>query len=81
MQTAYPALIMNFHEKAFVVTFRDVPEAVTAGVTRAEALHRANGILREALDGYVQLGRQLPTPSATETGEDLVAVSLQSSAA
>ena len=72
---------MSFHDKAFVVTFRDVPEAVTAGVTRAEALDRASCALLEALAGYVQLGRQLPAPSAPETGEDLVAVSQQSSAA
>lgn len=79
-ETSYPARIDSFHDRAFIVTFRDVPEAVTAGTSREEALHRANGVLREALDGYVQLGRQLPTPSAPETGDDLVTVSQQSSA-
>ena len=81
VETSYPARIDSFHERAFIVTFRDVPEAVTAGTSREEALHRANGVLREALDGYVQLGRQLPTPSAPEPGEALIAMAQRSSAA
>jgi len=56
---------------AFVV---DVPEAITAGATRAEALDLAQDALVVALSGYVDEGRPIPRASKAKSGQALVAV-------
>ncbi|MDA8050846.1 MAG: type II toxin-antitoxin system HicB family antitoxin [Rhodospirillales bacterium] len=63
MRYAYPAAIVEEPE-GFTVTFPDVPEAITAGATRAEALERACDVLVTALSFYVGEEKPLPRPSA-----------------
>ncbi len=58
----------------FLVTFPDIPEAITGGNTRAEALEMAEDCLAVALGGYVHMGWDLPTPSPVAEGQQLVAV-------
>ncbi len=48
---------------AIVVTFPDVPEAITYGEDEADALLRAIGALETALSIYVDDRRDLPRPS------------------
>jgi antitoxin HicB len=62
------------NEDGFLITFPDVPEAITGGVTRAKALEMAEDCLTVALGGYVDMGWELPTPSSAKEGQELVAV-------
>ncbi|RKZ39031.1 MAG: type II toxin-antitoxin system HicB family antitoxin [Gammaproteobacteria bacterium] len=47
----------------FVVTFPDVPEAITQGENRTEALLYAQEALETALTMYIEEQRDLPSPS------------------
>jgi antitoxin HicB len=62
MKLAYPYTLRQFAD-GLVVSFPDVPEALTSGKTREEAQVMARDALIAALEGYVQLGRELPRPS------------------
>jgi antitoxin HicB len=60
----------------YLVTFPDVPEAITAGATKAEALEMAADALEVALAGRMKDGEDIPVPSATRgEGGYLVTVS------
>lgn len=72
---AYPAALLPDPDGGFTVTFRDVPEAITEGDTRKEALLRAEDTLESALAMYVASGEQLPAASQPEPGEQLVRLS------
>lgn len=74
MLTYAAALTPDEEDGGFVVTFRDVPEAITQGDTVDEALHNAADALTVALDGYVEAGRAFPKPSPTRAGEHLIAL-------
>ena len=52
---AYPAALIPDAQGRFTVTFRDVPEAITEGDTREEALLRAEDALESALAMYISL--------------------------
>ncbi len=51
-------------EGGFIVTFPDVPEALTQGEDRADARASAAEALGLALRGYLAQGRALPPPRA-----------------
>ena len=76
MQYAYPCnLIPDPEEReGFIVTFPDVPEAITGARTRAESLFLAEDALVAILAVYVQEKREIPTPSPVAVGQELVAV-------
>lgn len=57
-----------------VATFPDVPEAITGGADRAEALAMAGDALVTALAGYVHGKREIPAPGAAAEDRELVAV-------
>ncbi len=57
-----------------MATFPDVPEAVTGGKDRTEALTMAEDALATALAGYVHAQWEIPTPSRPDDGQRLVAV-------
>ncbi|KEG20306.1 hypothetical protein H704_00956 [Bartonella bacilliformis Peru38] len=46
----------------FVITFPDIPEAITAGASQAEALEHASETLGLALQSYLIRNLPLPTP-------------------
>ncbi|MBP2547256.1 antitoxin HicB [Neorhizobium galegae] len=54
-------------EGGFLVTFEDVPEAITQGETLRDAREMAADALGVALLTYIELGRPLPPASATGT--------------
>ena len=64
----------------FVVTFRDIPEAITQGDSLAEAREAARDALVTAMDFYVEDGRPVPAPSKAQKGEELIALPLSISA-
>lgn len=70
MQTfAYPARIREDADGRLVVSFPDIPEALTDGATYDEAFAEAADALGVALFGYVQLGKRLPVPSPLGAGQ------------
>jgi antitoxin HicB len=72
---AYPAALIPDPDGGFTVTFRDVPEAITEGDTREEALLRAESALESALGMYIAAGEPLPVASEAEVSEELVPLS------
>ena len=56
----------------FVVTFPDIPEAITQGETREEALQMAQEALEAALEFYFEDKRSVPTPSKARRGQDAI---------
>ena len=68
----YPAILAAQLEGGFVVTFPDVPEAITQGEDREEALLYAVDALEAALSFYVDDKRPLPMPSKPKRGQVVV---------
>ncbi|WP_273760752.1 type II toxin-antitoxin system HicB family antitoxin [Bartonella sp. ML70XJBT.G] len=73
MEYTYQAKLESDPDGGFVVTFPDVPEAITAGENRAEALENAVEALGLALRSYPMRGLPLPTP---QQYKDLVEVTV-----
>lgn len=59
----YPVILSSDGGK-ILVTFPDVPEAITFGADEAEALQQAVDALETGLSFYVEDRRPLPEPSA-----------------
>lgn len=68
----FPAHFESDPAGGFVVTFRDIPEAITQGDTLEEAQSMAVDALVTAMDFYVEDRRSVPAPSAAQAGERLV---------
>ena len=67
-------VILTLDETAggFVATFPDIPEAITQGETREEALNMAQEALEAALEFYFEDRRAVPTPSRPKRGQDVI---------
>jgi antitoxin HicB len=74
MRYIYPARLRH-HEGTVIVTFRDLPEAVTEGNDRAAALTEAIDCLDAALLFRLKEGERVPEPSAPQRGEIAVPAS------
>ena len=72
MRYAYACILTSDEEGWLTATFPDVPEAGTDGKTRDEALAMARDALAVALAGYVHERRDIPAPSPTAKGMELV---------
>ena len=72
---AYPCVLTPAEDGSLVATFPDVPEAVTGGADRSEALALAEDALATALAGYVHEKWDIPAPSEAAAGQVLVPVS------
>lgn len=71
--TYYPATLQACAEESgYVVTFRDIPEAITQGSTLAEAIEYAEDALDVCKDFYED--RPYPTPSAPHQGDVMIGV-------
>lgn len=68
----YPARFEAAPEGGFVVTFRDIPEAITQGDTEVEAMEMAGDVLVSSMDFYFEDHRRVPPPSKPKRGERLV---------
>jgi antitoxin HicB len=55
-----------------LVTFVDVPEAITFGADEDEALHNAMDALETGLSFYVDARKLLPVPSKPKRGQKIV---------
>lgn len=78
---AYPVVLTPDKEDGgFVVTFPDIPEAITQGETVDEALAMAADALETAIDFYFDAKRAVPMPSAARRRQHVVALPLSVSA-
>ena len=68
----YPVTLEAQPEGGFVVTFPDVPEAITQGEDEEEALLYAVDALATALSFYVEARKPLPMPSKAKRGQRTV---------
>jgi len=77
----YPAVLTpDEQDGGFVVSFPDVPEAITDGDTVEEALVEAADALEEAVAGRINRGDDIPPPSACRKGQYRVPVPPQMAA-
>jgi len=58
--------------KFFLVTFPDIPEAITQGNNRFHALKMAKEALESAMDFYFEDKRPVPMPSKPKRGQAVV---------
>jgi len=77
---AYPVILEAQAEGGFVVTFPDVPEAITQGEDEEEALLYAVEALETALSFYVEARKPLPVASKARRGQRTVRPSALESA-
>ena len=68
----YPANFKAAEEGGFVVTFPDIPEAITQGESVEDALLHAADALTSALDFYIEGGTPIPAPSKPRRGQHMV---------
>ncbi len=69
----YPAHFERDQEAGgYVVTFRDIPEAITQGDDDAEAMAMAEEVLISAIEFYLEDKRQVPPPTKAKRGERFV---------
>jgi antitoxin HicB len=74
----YPALLTaDQKDGGFVVTFRDLPEAITQGDSLEQALNEAADCLEESIAMRIDDKLEIPQPSQLKHGEYLVAVPAQ----
>ncbi|MGB9029081.1 MAG: type II toxin-antitoxin system HicB family antitoxin [Acidobacteriaceae bacterium] len=70
---AYPVKLTPDKESGgYVITFPDIPEAITQGETVDQALQMAQDALETALDFYFDDRRAVPVPSRAKRGQRLV---------
>lgn len=79
---AYIAFIEEAEPGAFLVTFPDVPEAITQGDDLREARGNARDALAAALEGYLEAGRDFPEraeldPDGGKPGVELFDVAVE----
>ena len=74
MQYEYPCVLKPEKEGGFSVIFPDVPEALTCGSSRGEALAMAEDALAAALGAYMKSRESVPPPSGATRNQELVAV-------
>jgi antitoxin HicB len=68
----YPVKLKAAEEGGFVVTFPDIPEAITQGEDEDDALLHASDALESALDFYLEDGRPVPLPSKPKRNQPVV---------
>ncbi len=75
---SYPAVLTpDTEDGGFVVTFPNIPEAITQGDSLEEALREAADCLDEATAGRMRLEQTSPKPSVLQDGQYLIDVPAQ----
>lgn len=67
----YPARLQKERD-GYVVSFRDIPEALTSGSTKMEAIEMAGDALATAMEFYFEDRRLVPMPTKVRKGEELI---------
>ena len=77
----YPVtLTPDKKDGGFVVTFSDIPEAITQGETVEKALAMAKEALETAMEFYFEDNRGVPAPSKPKRGQQVVELAASLSA-
>ena len=74
MRFVYPCVLTPEEGGGYAVSFPDVPEALTGGNDRADALAMAADALTVSLGAYIAAREDVPVPSVPLPGHELVAV-------
>ncbi|MBX9903004.1 MAG: type II toxin-antitoxin system HicB family antitoxin [Burkholderiales bacterium] len=70
LQFTYPVkLTRDRKDGGYVVTFRDIPEAITQGNNVEEALSEAEGALQAVIEARIEDALDIPAPSRAKNGE------------
>lgn len=72
MRMSYPARIKRDGDAGYMVSFVDIPEALTGAATKSEAIESAANALTTAKDFYFEDRRAVPRPSAPKRGQVLI---------
>jgi len=72
MMLKYPAYFEPAEEGGFVITFPDIPEAISQGEDVEDAMVHAADVLESALDWYLKDGRPIPAPSKPKRGQYMI---------
>jgi antitoxin HicB len=72
---SYPVTLTPDVAGEYVVTFKDVPEAITQGENLDDALEQAEDALDEAITGRMRLGDEIPKPSKGSKAQPMVPLS------
>ncbi len=73
---AYPVNLRK-DGKFILATFPNLPEAITQGRTRAEALAAASDALESAIEFYLEDHRPVPTPPKLKRDQESVELQCQ----
>jgi len=74
LRFTYPVrLTRDRTDGGFVVSCRDLPEAITQGDSAESALSQAEGALQAAIEARMEDGMDVPAPSELRRGEHPVA--------
>ncbi len=76
MKLAYPLELTLQDDASYLVSFPDIPEALTDGETKKEALSEAVDCLIAALGGYINDRREIPIPSRPKQGQPMLIIPL-----
>jgi len=68
----YPVHLKKAKEGGYVVTFPDIPEAITQGETVEDALHHAQDALESAMEFYFDDRRPVPAPSKAKPRQHVI---------
>lgn len=74
MKFAYPVLLTPDPDGGFVVSCRDLPEAITQGETEADAIENAEGAVQAAIEFRISKEIELPAPSKARAREVMATV-------
>lgn len=75
----YPVKIEKDGE-SYMVTFPDIPEAITQGSSIKDALAMAHDALETAMEFYFEDHRQVPAPSKPKKGQHTVELTASTAA-
>ena len=75
----YPAQLA-YADDGVTVSFRDIPEALTCGDDKDDALLQARDALATAMEFYFEDKRPVPLPSAPQGDDELVSLSASTAA-
>jgi antitoxin HicB len=65
-------VVIEPDSSGYLVSFPDIPEAISSGATHSEALSMAQDALESAIEFYFRDGRQVPVPSQAAFEQEVV---------
>ena len=74
MDFVYPARLHREREGGYLVTFPDLPDAITQGESRKDAIEMAADCLAETIGARIAERDDIPAPSSTRRGQVGIAV-------